>query len=243
MNKKRYNHGYEIFKKYSIKEIFQSIDKNTIPDPIIYNKKDYNDSKTRVKILKSLIERDGCFCQECKERPTYFAMGKDNGGYWHLDLYSKRDGEHYMFTIDHIHPKSKGGKNHLDNYQLLCKVCNEDKSDTVTVKGKVKGKTPKVSANTFNYINKKLQSLQEQTKGILSKIKSHNVVCIKSKKHFTKGNTYPVLDIIVKTDKEFNSSYRFYTRDDNGKVRITSFTYFLTKKDSEQWIAGRYNKY
>jgi len=240
MNKRRFNHGYEIFKEYSIDEIFQAIEKDTIPDPIIYSKKDYNDSKTRVKILKELIDRDGCRCQDCKEVATYFAMGKDNGGYWHLDLYSKREGEHYMFTIDHIHPKSKGGKNHIDNYQLLCKVCNEDKSDTVTSKDT---KTPKQSTDTFNYINKKLQSLHQQTKGILTKIKIHNVVCIKKKKNFTVGNTYPVSDIIVKIDKDFNSSYKFYTRDDNGKVTLTNFRYFLTKKDSENWIAGRYDKY
>jgi len=240
MNKRRFNHGYEIFKEYSIEEIFQSIEKDLIPDPIIYSKKDYNDSKTRVKILKSLIERDGCNCQECKKSPTYFALGKDNGGYWHLDLYSEVEGEHYMYTIDHIHPKSKGGKNHIDNYQLMCKVCNEDKSDTVRGKD---SKTPKVSADTFNYINKKLQSLHQQTKGILTKIKNHNVVCIKNKRYFTVGNTYPVLDIIVKTDKDFNSTYRFYTKDDNGKIRLTSFRYFLTKKDSEQWIEGRYDKY
>lgn len=240
MNKRRYNHGYEIFKEYSIEEIFESVEKDLIPDPIIYSKKDYNDSKTRVKIMKQLIERDGCECKECKEKPTYFALGKDNGGYWHLDLYSKRDDEPYMFTIDHVHPKSKGGKNHIDNYQLLCKICNEDKSDTV--KGK-DSKVQKTNTDTYNYINKKLQSLHQQTKGILSKIKNHNVVCVKKKRNFTVGNTYPVLDIIVKIDKDFNSSYRFYTRNDEGKVTLTSFKYFLTKKDSEQWISGRYDKY
>jgi 5-methylcytosine-specific restriction endonuclease McrA len=241
MNKRRYNHGYEIYKEYSIEEIFQMIDeKDSIPDPIIYSKKDYQDSKTRVKILKQLIERDGCECKECKEVPTYFAMGKDNAGYWHLDLYSKRDDDHYMFTIDHIHPKSKGGKNHIDNYQLLCKVCNEDKSDTIndSVKKQIKAKS-----DTFNYINKKLVSLHQQTKGILTKIKNHNVVCIKKKKNFTIGNTYPVLDIIVKIDKDFNSQYKFYTKDDNGKVTLTNFSYFLTKNDSEKFIKGRYDKY
>jgi len=242
MNKRRYNHGYEIYKEYSIDEIFQSIEeKDSIPDPIIYSKKDYQDSRTRVKIIKQLIERDGCECKECKEKPTYFAMGKDNAGYWHLDLYSKMDGEHYMYTIDHIHPKSKGGKNHIDNYQLLCKVCNEDKSDTTTTTSKkpmAKGKP-----NTFNYINKKLTSLHQQTKGILTKIQNHNVVCIKKKKNFTVGNTYPIIDIIIKIDKDFNSQYKFYTKDDNGKVTLTNFSYFLTKNDSEKYISGRYDKY
>jgi len=241
MNIKRYNHGYEIYKEYNINDIFQLIEeKDSIPDPIVYSKKDYQDSKTRIKIIKQLIERDGCQCVECKEKPTYFAMGKDNAGYWHLDLYSKMDNEHYMYTIDHIHPKSRGGKNHIDNYQLLCKICNEDKSDTVVGTAK---QIAKEKSNTFNYINKKLISLHQQTKGILSKIKNHNVVCIKKKKNFTIGNVYPILDIVVKTDKEFNSSYRFYTKDDSGKITLTSFSYFLTKNDSEKYISGRYDKY
>lgn len=240
MNKKRYNHGYEIYKKYNIEEIFKTLEeKDSIPDPIIYSKKDYQDSKTRVGIIKQLIERDGCACQECQEEPTYFAMGKDNAGYWHLDLYSERDGEHYMFTIDHIHPKSKGGKNNIDNYQLLCKICNEDKADTVQDTNKPKkGIQPKT-----NYINKKLTSLHQQTKGILAKIKNHNVVCIKNKKNFTVGNVYPVLDIKVKVDKDFNSYYKFYTKDDNGKITLTSFSYFLTKMDSDKYMAGRYDQY
>lgn len=239
MNKRRFNHGYEIYKEYSIDDIFQSIEeKDTIPDPIIYSKKDYRDSRARIKIIKHLIERDGCKCMECNEKPTYFALGKDNGGYWHLDLYSNMHDSHYMYTIDHIHPKSKGGKNHVDNYQLLCKVCNEDKSD------KVSGDKPKKgNLNTFNYINKKLTSLHQQTKGILNKIKNHHVVCIKKRKNFTIGNTYPILDITVKIDKDFNSYYRFYTKDDKGKITLTSFSYFLTKKDSEQYINGRYEKF
>lgn len=239
MNKKRFNHGYEIYKKYSIRDIFQSIDENgSIPDPIIYNKKDYKDSTTRIKIIKQLIERDGCLCLECKEKPKYFALGKDNAGYWHLDLYSKMDGEHYMYTIDHIHPKSKGGKNHIDNYQLLCKICNEDKSDTV------KGvKQTAADTNPNDYINIKLTSLQQQTKGILSKIKNHNVVCIKKKKNFTVGNVYSILDIVTKIDKDFNSYYKFHTKDDNGKITMTNFNYFLSKKDSEKYISGKFSKY
>jgi len=34
-----------------------------------------------------------------------------------------------ILQIDHIHPKSKGGKNLLDNYATACRECNIGKSD------------------------------------------------------------------------------------------------------------------
>lgn len=245
MNKKQYNHGYEIYKEYSIKNVFNAIDEDSIPDSIIYNKKDYIDSKARVNIIKQLIERDGCMCQNCLEKPTYFGLGKDNGGNWHLDLYSKKDDEHYMYTIDHVFPKSKGGLNHIDNYQLLCKVCNENKSDIIIGENELILK-PDVNTKTnseFNYINKKLKSLNQQTKGILTKVKNHDVVCIKKKRNFTLGKFYSIIEITVKIDTDFNSSYKFRTMDDKGKIILTNFNCFMTHKDSETWLANRYGKY
>jgi 5-methylcytosine-specific restriction endonuclease McrA len=34
-------------------------------------------------------------------------------------------------TIDHRHPKSKGGKNNLKNYDTMCKRHNDIKADHV----------------------------------------------------------------------------------------------------------------
>jgi 5-methylcytosine-specific restriction endonuclease McrA len=34
-----------------------------------------------------------------------------------------------MMTKDHIMPKSKGGKNHFDNYEPMCSDCNTEKAD------------------------------------------------------------------------------------------------------------------
>ena len=35
--------------------------------------------------------------------------------------------EEILFTKDHITPRSKGGKNHISNYQTMCSKCNEGK--------------------------------------------------------------------------------------------------------------------
>ena len=49
----------------------------------------------------------------------------------HLDLYGTEDGEDVLMTIDHIHPKAKGGKDRVENYQPMCIVCNSIKGSDV----------------------------------------------------------------------------------------------------------------
>ena len=45
----------------------------------------------------------------------------NNPNVWHFNLYGVNNlGEEVMFTKDHIIPKSKGGKNHVSNYQTMC---------------------------------------------------------------------------------------------------------------------------
>lgn len=224
----KYNHNYKIFKKYSIEEVFSLIKEDIIPDRIVYHEKDFKDSLKRANIINQLINRDGLKCMHCEKVPEYFALAKDNGGRWHLDLYSDFDNIPYMYTIDHIHPKSKGGKNSLENYQILCKHCNEIKGD------KVDGEEPKpMIKSKSKYINKKLISLSQQIKGILIKLKTHKLICINKQRDFTVGNEYDILDISVKIDSEFNSKYLIYVKNDQGKVVKTSFDNFVTKNDIE----------
>jgi hypothetical protein len=46
----------------------------------------------------------------------------------HLNLYGLRpDGTDEQFTQDHIVPKAEGGKDCLDNLQVMCYTCNEIK--------------------------------------------------------------------------------------------------------------------
>lgn len=68
----------------------------------------------------------GCKCTECDNIGTYLALGVDRMGNKHLDLYCENG---VPMTIDHIIPKSKGGKNHIDNYQPMCIICNQKKGN------------------------------------------------------------------------------------------------------------------
>lgn len=43
----------------------------------------------------------------------------------HVDLFAGN----VMMTVDHIKPKSKGGRNVLSNYQPMCYPCNQRKAD------------------------------------------------------------------------------------------------------------------
>lgn len=73
----------------------------------------------------------GCSCVKCGIEGKYFAKEraiKDKS--YHLNLYGIDDnGQEVLITKDHIIPKSKGGKDILENYQTMCIRCNEEKGN------------------------------------------------------------------------------------------------------------------
>ena len=79
----------------------------------------------------------GTSCARCGVEGTFFA--KERGvkeaskGFrnWHLNLYAKVKGGERLMTMDHVIPKSKGGKNTLENSQTLCVNCNQSKGDKI----------------------------------------------------------------------------------------------------------------
>lgn len=67
-------------------------------------------------------------CVTCGLKRDYVALGRDKGGNLHWDLYAANG---TLMTIDHILPKSKGGKNKMSNYQMMCSPCNHQKGNTL----------------------------------------------------------------------------------------------------------------
>ena len=67
----------------------------------------------------------GYECCSCGIEGKYFAVEKDEkANQCHLNLYAVKDKKEILMTKDHITPKSKGGRNHISNYQTMCCVCN-----------------------------------------------------------------------------------------------------------------------
>jgi hypothetical protein len=72
-------------------------------------------SNYRQRLIEALIARDGEHCRYCKIKV------RRN---WMLDNRYDHDA-----TVDHVIPKAKGGRNHMENYALACRKCNHTKGD------------------------------------------------------------------------------------------------------------------
>lgn len=79
---------------------------------------------------KTFIEK-GYRCVCCGRVGAYYALEKAIGGNQkraHFNLYSSDD---VLMTKDHILPRSKGGKDCIENMQTMCTICNSEKGSIV----------------------------------------------------------------------------------------------------------------
>ena len=86
-------------------------------------------STTRLRLFK----RNGIMCAKCGIEGKYFLIEKNEPTAIspHLNLYAiNEEGNEVLMTQDHIKPKSKGGKNHPQNLQVMCCNCNHKKGAT-----------------------------------------------------------------------------------------------------------------
>ena len=80
----------------------------------------------------STFKLKGTQCVVCGVPGNYFAIEKAaNQSSPHLNLYSLVGGLEILMTVDHIIPKSKGGKDVLANTQVMCFNCNAEKADAL----------------------------------------------------------------------------------------------------------------
>lgn len=89
--------------------------------------------------LNVSIRRMECFavygtgCVSClRHKGNVILVEEWPNGQIHVDLYQKNpDGTKVLMNIDHVIPKSKGGKNDITNYQPMCQPCNSKKGNKI----------------------------------------------------------------------------------------------------------------
>lgn len=130
----KYKKAYKRKEIYSIEEVLPyainpyEIIENTIRD------KDYDGDLIHMDSERYQVFTQSLVCSHCGIIGKYFA--KETTDFrnvepkYHFNLYAiDKDGKEVLMTKDHIIPKSKGGQNHISNYQTMCIHCNEKKGN------------------------------------------------------------------------------------------------------------------
>lgn len=68
-------------------------------------------------------------CACCGHSGVLFRLESSGCYQPHFNLYGVHETGLILMTMDHINPRSNGGKTVSDNLQLLCKFCNERKKN------------------------------------------------------------------------------------------------------------------
>ena len=133
--KYNYMRKYERKSVHSIEEV-----RNALGD-LIYEKStrerpkiriDFDGDSIKANSLRYLVFfTKGMKCPICGAEGAFFAKEKNNSDlHWHLNLYAiDEDGDELLMTKDHIVPRSKGGKDTIENLQPMCVRCNVKKAD------------------------------------------------------------------------------------------------------------------
>lgn len=95
----------------------------------------------KINAFKYKVFAQNLNCYNCNIVGSFFYLQqhkkmnrhtKDNVAHFNLyaeDTLNINDGQLILMTQDHLIPKSKGGKDSLDNLKTMCAICNHNKAD------------------------------------------------------------------------------------------------------------------
>lgn len=112
----------------------------------------------------------------------------------HFNLYGEENGRLILMTKDHIHPKSKGGLDTLDNFVTMCSICNNLKGNSCLTYSQIK-ELRLLDSNPDKLHKKELKRLMSSTKSKMEK------EVVESRTSFDNNNIDDTIpDIIVVKD-------------------------------------------
>lgn len=115
---------YQQIKTFSLDEILPLINNSSIKHP-----DGYKLDSQRLRVFK---RSQTCVC--CGLEASFFrAENFGNCITPHLNMYGIIDGNDILFTKDHIIPKSKGGRDIMENFQTMCSPCNLYKGNKMII--------------------------------------------------------------------------------------------------------------
>lgn len=96
---------------------------------------DFDGDLIHMNSLRYQVFKRSLVCAACGIEGSFMAKEQQTSATqpdrWHFNLYAVKDGVEVLMTKDHIHPKSKGGKDTLDNFQTMCMPCNKAKGNSL----------------------------------------------------------------------------------------------------------------
>ena len=109
-----------------------------VTDPNIKTKRPFQVGdriyKVKVSSQRLILFKSNPKCVSCGIEGSFFALEQKTNETPHLNFYATHDGEEVLMTKDHIVPVSKGGQDHMANYQTMCTYCNQDKGKSDSFK-------------------------------------------------------------------------------------------------------------
>ena len=171
--------------KYPIKEVLDNVhlDNSEATPYMTAGAYAVSMSSDRYKNFKA----HGTTCIACGLEGKYFSLerhsSQPNDNIYHFNLYADNG---MMLTKDHIVPKSKGGPDRLENYQVMCESCNSRKGNKTTVTKKaiaVKAKVQalkeshRIMAEAVRKIQRKIDRAIKSCEHEIIKTKAGKAVC------------------------------------------------------------------
>lgn len=115
---------------YDIEEVFKFLEDNKDVDTALFYGYPVHTHSLRYETFKR-----GLSCVSCGIKGRYFVLEKGHKDHlhYHFNLIGCNDVYDVLMTKDHRYPKSKGGKDNIENLDTMCQFCNEEKKDKILI--------------------------------------------------------------------------------------------------------------